>query len=103
VLARNVLERRRELALLTAVGYRPSNLAAMILAENSLVLVAGLVIGAACALVAILPAITSHGGHVAVVSMAGWILIILATGIAAAFIATMLMIRLPLIPALRSE
>lgn len=103
VLARNVLERRRELALLTAVGFRPSNLAAMILAENALTLVAGLVIGAVCALVAILPAITSHGGHVAAVSMAAWILIILATGITAAFIATMLMIRLPLIPALRSE
>jgi len=69
VLARNVLERRRELALLTAVGFRPSNLAAMILAENALVLVAGLVIGAVCALVAILPAITSHGGHVAVLSV----------------------------------
>jgi hypothetical protein len=103
VLARNVLERRRELALLAAVGFRRSNLALMILAENSLVLVAGLAIGAVCALVAILPAITSHGGHVAAVSMAGWILIILATGIVAAFIATMLMIRLPLIPALRSE
>jgi putative ABC transport system permease protein len=103
VLARNVLERRRELALLTAVGYRPSNLAAMILAENALVLAAGLVIGAVCALIAILPAITSHGGHVAALSMAGWILIILGNGIASAFVATMLMIRLPLIPALRSE
>lgn len=103
VLARNILERRRELALLAAVGYRRSNLALMILAENSLVLVAGLAIGAVCAVVAILPAITSHGGHVAALSMAGWILIILATGIAAAFIATMLMMRLPLIPALRSE
>ena len=67
VLARNVLERRRELALLAAVGYRRTNLAAMILAENALVLVGGLVIGAACALVAIVPAIAAHGGHVAAV------------------------------------
>jgi putative ABC transport system permease protein len=33
ILLRNVLERRRELALLRAVGYRPSHLAAMVLAR----------------------------------------------------------------------
>ncbi|PYT32866.1 MAG: hypothetical protein DMG58_09275 [Acidobacteria bacterium] len=103
VLARNVLERRRELALLAAVGYRRSHLAVMILAENALVLVSGLVIGTACALVAIVPAIASRGGHVAVVSMAGWLAMILVTGLAAASVATALMIRLPLIPSLRAE
>jgi putative ABC transport system permease protein len=103
VLARNVLERRRELALLAAVGYRRSHLAVMILAENALVLVGGLVIGTACALVAIIPAIASRGGHLALVSMAGWLATILSIGLAAATVATALMIRLPLIPSLRSE
>src|SRR4029077_16502561 len=55
VLARNVLERRRELALLSAVGYRRFNLTVMILAENALVVIGGLAIGTACALVAIIP------------------------------------------------
>jgi ABC-type antimicrobial peptide transport system permease subunit len=103
VLARNVLERRRELALLAAVGYRRSHLAVMILAENALILVGGLVLGTACALVAIIPAIASRGGHLALVSMAVWLAMILATGLAAATVATALMIRLPLIPSLRSE
>jgi len=103
VLARNVLERRRELALLAAVGYRRSNLAVMILAENALVLVAGLAIGTTCALVAIVPAIASRGWTVAVASMALWLAMILATGLVAVSIATVLMIRLPLIPSLRSE
>ena len=103
VLARNVLERRRELALLAAVGYRRTNLAAMILAENALVLAGGLVIGTACALIAIVPAIAAHGGHVAAASMAGWLAVILIAGLAAAMIATWLMMRLPLLPALRSE
>jgi len=103
VLARNVLERRRELALLAAVGYRRSHLAVMILAENTLILVGGLIIGTACALVAIIPAIASRGGHVALVSMAGWLALILATGLAAAAVATAFMIRLPLIPSLRAE
>jgi hypothetical protein len=103
VLARNVLERRRELALLAAVGYRRTHLAAMILAENALVLAGGLVIGAACALIAIVPAIASQGGRIAALSMAGWLAVILITGLAAAVIATWLMMRLPLLPALRSE
>ena len=70
-------ERRRELALLSAVGYRRSNLATMILAENALILVGGLAIGAACALIAITPAIASRGGHVAAMSMLSWLGIIL--------------------------
>jgi hypothetical protein len=103
VLARNVLERRRELALLAAVGYRRSHLAVMILAENALILVGGLIIGTACALVAIVPAIVARGGTVAMASMAGWLAMILATGLAAVAVATALMIRLPLIPSLRAE
>jgi hypothetical protein len=59
--------------------------------------------GTACALVAIAPAIASRGGHVAVVSMAGWVATILATGLATATVATALMIRLPLISRLCSE
>ncbi len=103
VLARNVLERRRELALLAAVGYRRSALAAMILAENALILIGGLAIGTACAVIAIIPAITSRGGHVAAGSMAGWLAVILATGLVAVSTATLIMVRQPLIRSLRSE
>src|ERR1035437_944448 len=52
VLMRNVLERRRELALLRAVGYRPRHLAVMVLAENLFLLVVGLSTGAGGAAVA---------------------------------------------------
>ena len=75
----------------------------MILAENSLILIGGLVAGAACALVAIAPAIVARGGHFAALSMFQWLLAILVAGLAAIFLATRLMLRLPLIPALRSE
>ena len=103
VLARNVLERRRELALLSAVGYRRSNLATMILAENALILVGGLAMGAACAVIAIIPAIASRGGHVAAWSMASWLGIILITGLAAVSMATLIMVRQPLLASLRAE
>jgi len=103
VLAHNVLERRRELALLAAVGYRRASLAVMIVAENALVLAAGLVIGTVCALVAIVPAIASRGGHVAVLSMGVWLAVILITGLAAVALSSMLLMRLPLLSALHSE
>ena len=103
VLVRNVLERRREMALLQAVGYRRRNLGLVILAENALLLAGGLAIGSVCALIAVIPAIISRGGHLAALSMVGWLAIILITGLAAAFVATLAVIRLPLLPALRAE
>ena len=103
VLARNVLERRRELALLSAIGYRRFHLAVMILAENALILIGGLAIGAVCALVAIIPAIASRGGHIAALSMAGWLGIILVTGLVAVAAATLVMVRQPLLASLRAE
>ena len=57
ILLRNVLERRQELALLRAVGYRSRILSVIILAENVFLMVWGFVSGVFCALVAILPAI----------------------------------------------
>src|SRR6185436_5237529 len=41
VLLRNVLERRRELALLRAVGYNSRHFTVMIISENALLLFAG--------------------------------------------------------------
>src|SRR6185436_18579906 len=63
VLARNVIERRKELALLRAVGYRPEHLRKIVIAENVYLLAAGILIGVVCALVAIAPAFLSRGGH----------------------------------------
>ena len=50
ILLRNVLERRRELALLRALGYQQSDFLAMVVAENVLLLIAGLMVGTFCAL-----------------------------------------------------
>src|SRR6185369_16867266 len=59
-LLRNVLGRRRELALLRAVGYNARHFSVMVLAENSLLLFSGLVTGAVCALLAIAPVLFSR-------------------------------------------
>ena len=103
VLLRNVLERRRELALLRAVGYRPRQLATMVIAENMLLLLLGLVTGTACALLAIAPAVLLRGGRLPAASLSFLLAAVLVTGIAASLAATAAALRSPLLMALRSE
>src|SRR4029077_740706 len=56
VVLRNVLERRGELGLLTAVGFNRRSLQNLILGEHSALLALGLGIGILSAVVAVLPA-----------------------------------------------
>src|SRR5262249_37558128 len=79
VLLRNVLERRRELALLGAVGYRRSHVFTIVLAENLLLLSWGLAIGVACALVAIGPAIAERGGRLPATSSSALLVVAVLT------------------------
>jgi hypothetical protein len=103
VLLRNVLERRRELALLRAVGYRPRDLAAIVIVENASLLVLGVAAGTACALLAIFPAVSARGGHVPWASLGALLGFVLATGIAATLAATAVALRFPLLESLKSE
>jgi ABC-type antimicrobial peptide transport system permease subunit len=56
VLLRNLVERRGELALLAAIGFRPGARLHLVMVENAYLLVMGLIIGSGAALVAVLPA-----------------------------------------------
>ena len=55
VVARNVLERRREFGLLEAVGFRPQQLRQLVFAEHRWLIFCGLAIGTASALLAVWP------------------------------------------------
>ena len=103
VLLRNLLERRRELALLRAVGYQPSHLAKMTLAENLFLLAAGLGVGTACALVAVLPTVLQRGGSPPILSLVVLLGTVAVTGVAASLVALRFLSRSPLLEALRSE
>jgi putative ABC transport system permease protein len=103
VLLRNVLERRRELALLRAIGYGRGHFALMILAENALLLLCGVLTGTLAALVAIAPAVAERGGHAPVFALGLLLLSVIVAGLAASLLATLAALRSPLIPALRSE
>jgi hypothetical protein len=104
VLLRNVLERRRELALLAAVGYRDAHLFAIVLAENVLLLICGLASGTICALVAVVPAVVDRGGWLPIGAGGGVLLgAVFAAGLVSSVIATRAALRTPLLSALRAE
>ena len=103
ILLRNVLEQRRELALLRAVGYRTTHLATVVLSETALLLLSGLAMGTVCALIAIAPVIQARGGRLPLESLASLLGVVALTGAAASLIATRIALRSPLLPALRSE
>lgn len=103
VLLRNALERRRELALLKAIGYEQNDFALMALAENAFLLFSGLIIGVACALLAIAPVVISRGGQFPFASISALLFIVNICGLGASLLATMVSLRSPLLHALRSE
>jgi ABC-type antimicrobial peptide transport system permease subunit len=103
VLLRNALERRRELALLRAVVFRPDHLTLLVTAENALLLLLGLATGTACALVAIAPAVAARGGQFPVASLLGLLAAVLITGLSSSRLAAAVVRRAPLLAALRSE
>jgi ABC-type antimicrobial peptide transport system permease subunit len=103
VLLRNVLERRRELALLRAVGYNASHFTLMVVAENALLLFCGLVTGSVCALLAIAPVFFSRHAQLPGLSLGLLLLAVLISGLTASIVATWAALRAPLLPALRAE
>lgn len=103
VLLRNVLERRRELALMRAVGYNSTHFAVMIVSENLLLLVAGVFSGTICALLAIFPVVLARQGRFANVSLALLLVTVLLSGLAASVAAMWAAIKTPLLESLRSE
>jgi putative ABC transport system permease protein len=103
VLLRNVIERRRELALLRAVGYDSRHLTLMVVAENALLLFGGVLTGSICALLAIAPIFLSRHAQLPGISLVMLLLAVLVSGLSASVIATWAALRSPLLPALRAE
>jgi ABC-type antimicrobial peptide transport system permease subunit len=103
VVLRNVLERRGELALLRAVGFRKSQLMWMILEEHWLLCVAGLAVGAVAAVIAVVPAIQSAGRAIPVWGLAWTLIGVVANGCLWALIASAIALRGDLLEGLRHE
>jgi hypothetical protein len=98
---RSVLERRAELALMRATGFRRHRLAAMVLWENASLLIGGLSIGLIAALVSIIPQLAAGGATIPWPWLAATLGLVLIIGLTAGLAAVRLTLRAPLIPALR--
>jgi putative ABC transport system permease protein len=103
VLLRNVLERRRELALLRATGYQRGHLAQMVLAESLFLLACGLTLGIVCAAIAIAPAWVPRAQSFPVLPTIGLLGAVLAAGLLSTLAATRVAARSPLLEALKNE
>jgi putative ABC transport system permease protein len=100
---RNVFERRGELALLRATGFRRRQLARMVLLENALLLVGGLGIGVLAAGVAVGPHLGGRGASIPWGWLTATLGAVLAVGLAAGLAAVRATLRAPLVAALRGE
>jgi putative ABC transport system permease protein len=103
ILLRNVLERRKELALLRAIGYRKLILVWIILFESLALIVWGLAAGALSAFLAVLPALFSRGVAFPFMTTALILMAVLASGILSSLFAVIAVYRSPLLATLRSE
>src|SRR4029077_13345081 len=84
VLLRGVWERRAELALLLALGFRSGQLAWLVLAENALLLALGLAAGTVSALLAVAPHLVCAGARVLWLRIAGLLVVVLVVGLVSA-------------------
>jgi ABC-type antimicrobial peptide transport system permease subunit len=103
VVLRNVLERRGELAVLLAVGFRKPTLQRLLLIENGALLALGLALGVAAAAVAVLPALLSPAAQLPYVSLLLTLGAVLVNGALWTWAATRFALRGNLLAALRNE
>ena len=103
ILLRNVFERRSELALLLAVGFRNSALRWLILSEHAVLLLLGLLIGVAAAAIAVLPSLFRPGSELPYVQLGLTLGAVLLCGLIWTIIAATRALHRPLLNSLRNE
>jgi len=103
VVLRNVLERRGELAVLLAVGFRPRALRRLVLCEHGALQALGLLLGMLAAWLAVLPVLLSPGALPAFGALLAAMALVLGSGLLWTWAAARLALRGDLIQALREE
>jgi ABC-type antimicrobial peptide transport system permease subunit len=103
VVLRNVLERRAELAVLLAVGFRRRALHRLVLTEHAGLLWLGLLIGIVSAAIAVLPALLSPRAELPVLTLTATLVGVLLSGMLWTWLATRFALRGKLLAALRNE
>jgi ABC-type antimicrobial peptide transport system permease subunit len=98
---RSVQQRRGELALLRAAGFGRRRITALVLYEMTTLMVAGLSLGAAAALLAVGPQLWSGAASFPWLPLLEMLLAVIVCGVAAGTFAALAAVRAPLIAALR--
>lgn len=103
VLMRGVWERRGELALLRALGFRRQTLAVLVLAENVFLLLVGLAVGTVAALLAVTPHLAGSGAPLLWLRVLELLSLVVLVGLVAGVAAVAASLRAPLLNALRRK
>lgn len=103
LVARHVLERRGELGIMQALGFRPGTLRSMILGEHAVLLVLGVILGTATAVLAVIPQLLGSGSGLPTAFLGKLIGAVLAFGFLVCIAATIIAVRGRLTEALRRE
>jgi ABC-type lipoprotein release transport system permease subunit len=103
VVARNVLERRREFGLLEAVGFRPAQMRALVFAEHRWLILAGLIVGVGSAIVAVFPSLRDQARGFPFMEMGVLLWALVVGSFFWIWLATRLSLRGERISALRTE
>ncbi len=103
VLVRGVWERRRELALLRALGFQGRQLGWLVFLENAFLLVLGLAVGTLAALLAVAPHLVGSGANVLWGKLLGLLALVLAVGLGAGALAVYRSLQTPVLVGLRRE
>jgi hypothetical protein len=103
VILRSVLERRRELGLLTALGFDQAQLSRLLLLEHGGLLVGGLLVGTVAALLAVSPQLIGAQAAINWPALLGTLLAVLAVGLLACLAAVRVALRENLLEGLRRE
>lgn len=103
IVARNLLERQGEIAMMRAVGFSKSSIIKLVCLEHVYLLIAGITAGFICALVSVMPSIRSAGEQLPFGLIMFMMLMIAVSGFAWVVISTRITLQGNILTPLRNE
>ncbi len=100
---RSVLERRRELAVMRAIGFTRGRLAGLVMGETAVLLIAGIGCGVCCAVLAVMPYAIANSIRPPIVEPLAVVAGVTLFGMLAGLLAVRRVLRMPLLSSLRAE